>query len=93
MAELAAYWRLEPPIETRIDFGFAQLAALLANIHRDAKRRPKPFSPRDFLPQWDRGGSAEARIDPDQVKAKLAAAFGDRIKGGKRRKPAAPDRK
>lgn len=31
--------------------GFAQVCAVLANIHRDKKKRKKPFTVADFMPK------------------------------------------
>lgn len=71
MLEWAAYWRLEPPLATRMEYGLAMVAATLANIHRNPKKRTEPFSAMDFVPQWgattpeDDGGGME----PERVMA------------------------
>lgn len=47
--EWRAYRQLEPFGDERADWRIAALASLIANIKRDTRRRPQPFSPRDFL--------------------------------------------
>jgi hypothetical protein len=74
-----AYWQLEPTAETRIDVGFAQLSALLANINRDPKKRAQPYEAKDFLPQWG-GKTPPSKMDPKVVQANLLAAFGGKVK-------------
>lgn len=41
--------------------GTAQVACILANVHRDSKKRPEPFSELDFIP---------ANVVPTSLKAK-----------------------
>ena len=36
----------------RQDFRVALVCALIANIYRDDKRHPEPFTPQDFLPDY-----------------------------------------
>lgn len=47
-----AFYSVEPFGEARADLRNAQLMALLANINRDAQRRPTAYTPREFLPDW-----------------------------------------
>ena len=54
------------------------VASTLANVHRNSKKHPKPFSPSDFIPQWG-AVPASARLDPKELRIKMYAAFGDRI--------------
>ena len=46
-----AYYSLEPFGEIKMDFRFANLMALTANINRDPKRRRAPYKPDDFMPK------------------------------------------
>lgn len=46
----AALWRIEPWGEERADLRSGITASLLANIHRDTKKRPEPFTAEDFMP-------------------------------------------
>lgn len=50
LALWAAYDRLEPWAAPADDERTALLAYLLAEPNRDAKLRPQPFTPADFLP-------------------------------------------
>lgn len=42
------------PAERLATYQHADLMTLLANVYRDAKKRPQPFAPNDFLPAWAR---------------------------------------
>lgn len=48
------YYQQEPFGEERADLRSAIVASVIANANRDGKRRPRPFSPRDFMPYADR---------------------------------------
>lgn len=50
--EWLAYNNLDPIGEERHDFQAALVASVMAEIHRDTKRRAKPFQPGDFMPEW-----------------------------------------
>lgn len=65
IAELAAYYRLEPFGEERADFRSAQLLALTANLHRDPAKFPSPFTVADFMPF--------TREEPDEDQIEAAA--------------------
>lgn len=49
----------------RIDLAAGIIAAVVANAHRNPKRRAQPFAPRDFMPLVERAQRAadRARID------------------------------
>jgi len=34
----------------RADFRAGMVCSLIANVYRDAKRKPEPFTPEDFMP-------------------------------------------
>lgn len=87
-----AYWRT------------GQVAALIANIHRDPKKS-QPFTPVDFLPASVVAAGKSARVkaragapltreqrqaEARKVKALFAAAFGARVKDGNPASPPAP---
>lgn len=42
----------------------AQVCALLANIHRDSKKKSEPFTPSDFLPPEDDSVEQERKEPP-----------------------------
>jgi len=44
-----AYDQIEPFSEKRADLRAASICSLLANIHRDARRKPRPFTIDDFV--------------------------------------------
>jgi hypothetical protein len=68
--EWLAYARLEPFGADADDHRLAQLMALMANIHRDPKRRTTPWMPNDFLPR--RGPRPET--DQDSLRPRIDAA-------------------
>ena len=49
IAEWQEYEKLEPFGAWRDNWHMAVLASLLANIHRDPKKRPEPVSPSEFM--------------------------------------------
>lgn len=38
--------------EERADLRTAQIASLIANIYRDEKKKPAPYTPKDFMPDY-----------------------------------------
>ena len=48
------YADLEPFGEWRADYRAGLICALIANVNRDPKKTPKPFSAADFMQQWDK---------------------------------------
>jgi hypothetical protein len=83
----AAYYEAEPWGEWRADARTAQITAMLANVNRDPKKQPKPYSVQDFMmftpkveqaaPKASNGG---AKIDPTVI-AYLFQKSGTRLKG------------
>jgi hypothetical protein len=76
-AEWAAYYQLEPWGPERGDLRAGIVASVIANTHRDAKRKIEPFTPQDFMPNFD---AQPVKMQPWQVlldKARMiTAAFG-----------------
>lgn len=78
----------EPFGEERADLRSAIVASVVANANRDPKRRPRPFSPRDFMPLVRRDERPAERApvtDPRQFKkitSLVRAAFGKRKESG-----------
>jgi hypothetical protein len=61
-----AYAAIEPwgpASEHRADLRSGIVAATIANCNRDEKRRPEPFGPDDFMPQFQ---EAAAETDEDE---------------------------
>ena len=44
-----AYSRIEPFGHEREDMGAAMVSSVLANVNRDSKKRPTPFTVKDFM--------------------------------------------
>jgi hypothetical protein len=86
-SEWMAYAELEPFGPIREDERAGVVAAVTANVYRDAKRRREPFEAVDFFPRHpiDAAHAAEAqesqaRLESDALKSKLmawAAAMAD----------------
>jgi len=53
LTEWKAFYELEPFGRTAEDMRGGILASLLANIHRDPKKRSKPYLAMDFMPDYD----------------------------------------
>lgn len=47
--------------------GAALICSVIANTHRDPKRRSKPYTPDDFLPKTGRGDSGAEEQTPEQM--------------------------
>lgn len=92
-----AYAELEP-FGPRMDlWRSASIAATIANVNRDPKKRTKPFQPEDFMPEEP----LTDRERSERLQAKFSAAmmaFGGRTRRpddppkGTRRTPAPPVR-
>lgn len=74
-----AFSRLEPFGQQADDVRFARLAALIANVNRDPKKKASPFKVEDFMPDYDEAYIEAEVLSPEEtfelVKA-LAAGFG-----------------
>ena len=44
-----AYYRVEPWGEWRADVRSAQIATILANVNRDQKKKPEPYTIKDMM--------------------------------------------
>ena len=53
IAEWMAYYTIEPFGEQRADLRAAIVASTVANANRDPAKRREPFSPTDFMPQFE----------------------------------------
>lgn len=72
-AEWMAYATLEPFGPEREDQRAGVVAATLANINRDSKLRPEPYSVEDFFPRHDTPviPAEDLGPTPDQLESKL----------------------
>lgn len=50
LAEWMAYHNVEPFGYERDDLSRGIIASVIANANRDAKRRPRPYRPSEFMP-------------------------------------------
>lgn len=67
IVEWETYNDLEPFDEWRADFRAATIVAMLANIHRDTKKRSEPYSPYDFMPYWRKNHDETAGPAPEMT--------------------------
>lgn len=67
LVEMAALEAIDPPIEDRIDAGFAQVMALIYNRTRGKGEKGKPAAA--FLPKW-------GPPDDDEMERKLRTGIG-----------------
>ncbi|MCC6426284.1 MAG: hypothetical protein IT435_05635 [Phycisphaerales bacterium] len=72
--ELAEYRGAWLASQRRLDQRAGVLAALIANVNRDSKRRRKPFVPADFYPSL--GKTTRRLPTPHQFYQNLAALTG-----------------
>jgi len=54
LTEWMAYYSLEPWGTEPEDLRAGIIASTIANVNRDQKKQRKPFTPKDFMPVWDR---------------------------------------
>ena len=66
MAEWAAYFRIEPDADSRIDSLLAQQLAMLGNINR-AEEKTEPFHPTDFMPWMDKPEKETPKDEPEPI--------------------------
>ena len=71
MDEWLAYTQIEPWGEERADWRAALIACMLANIHRDEKRKTEPYEISDFMPDF----SGEAKTAKEQTPEEMYTAF------------------
>lgn len=55
---------------TMDDLGFGIVASTVANVHRDSKRRAKPYEPKDFIPDYSGKNQRKVRLKPEALKRK-----------------------
>lgn len=83
LSEWQAYYRLEPFGEERDDFRAGTISSTIANVFADPKKRKKPFTPEEFIPEW-RVADEEEETEEEQepwrkqlaIVEMLNAAFG-----------------
>ena len=60
----------------RADFRAGMVCSLIANVYRDAKRKPEPFTPEDFMPVTKQ--QETKKVDKQPVK--VAQTEGEMLK-------------
>jgi hypothetical protein len=66
--EWMAYNRLEPFGPQRGDLRAAIVAATIANVYRDKKKKPTPFKASDFMPDFDGEYTADVEaMSPEET--------------------------
>ena len=78
-AEWMAYYEIEPFGEERADWRAGMIAATIANIFRDTKKRRKPYKPQDFMPKLEEKRE-QTWQEQLQIVRMLNAAFGGKEK-------------
>jgi hypothetical protein len=64
ITEMIAYSNLEPWGPLADEFRFGQICATVANVQRDSKSKPDPWTPRDFMPALERAMQGYERTTP-----------------------------
>jgi hypothetical protein len=72
--EWAEYSTLEPFDEVRADYRAASIVQMIANMNRDIKKHPNPFSIEDFVLGFGDSGEARSRKKQTWQEQKLIAA-------------------
>lgn len=55
--------------QERCDYRAALVASIIAEINRDERKRRKPFTPRDFMPQYNKPKRQSWKEQFEMVKA------------------------
>lgn len=66
--EWQQYYSIEPFGEYRSELRHGQHMALTANINRDSKVRPEPFSAQDFMNFVERPKPADLSLEEEQAR-------------------------
>lgn len=74
MGTWAALWRIDPWDQERADLRTGIVASIIANVHRDSKRKVSPFEPRDFMPYVLQDEQAKQADLSRRLRAALNAA-------------------
>jgi hypothetical protein len=79
LSDWAQFYAVEPWGSEAAFLRTGIITALIANTNRDAKKKPEPFVPADFIPDFT-GKKRRAKLDPKNVRNILRSSFGKRIK-------------
>lgn len=64
--------QIEPRGQWRDDMRAGVVASVVANAHRDSKKRPKPYAASDFVLTFD---TEEKQVDHEAIKSHAVFAF------------------
>lgn len=80
-----AYQRLAGPLgPERDDWRLAMVASVIANGQRDTKRRPRPYRPDEFIPDWAQAAGVRKPLPArETVEDKMKAFFQGLAKKGR----------
>lgn len=82
LSEWIAYSNLEPWGEKRADLRAGIVASTVANTARDRKKRGKPFSPAEFMPDFDAKEQKQTMEQQQEIARMFARAGLGKIKSG-----------
>lgn len=81
LTEWAAFFDVEPWGCAEEDWRMGTVAAVIANVNRDAKKYPKPFEASDFAPRLRRQEQVEVEQTPEDH-ARVLAQWANVLGGG-----------
>jgi hypothetical protein len=73
LSEWMAYDQVEPFGELRADLRAGIITATIANVNRDADKHREPFTPQDFMPNFDQVESKPQGMTPEETLAMVRA--------------------
>jgi len=86
--EWLAYYQIEPWGEERGDVRAGIIASTIANVNRNPKQRRKPYSPKDFMPVYDKPPKRQQSTEEMLRMAEMiTAAMGGQDLRAKRKEP------
>lgn len=74
LTEWQIFTEVEPFGEARADLRDAMIASVIANANRDPKARPQPFTPDDFLIDYEARWRGDAEDEPTEEERQDEAA-------------------
>jgi len=80
LEEWIEYADLEPFGEERADLRAGMVAAVVANVYRDPKARPKPYRPIDFMPLVNEQPKARTPEEQLSVARMMTAMLGGTVR-------------
>ena len=84
LREAEVYARLEPYGEEQGYIQAAIICSVIANVNRDAKKRPRPFIPEDFLPLFYKSKGITKGLKKQSVEEMRNVLSGMSVKGNRK---------